>query len=62
MVQGGSSLCLVHQPLPGLRITGPPLGQHLDGNLAPELTVFGEEDISHTARAEFPNDSVVTDL
>ena len=62
MVERGSGLGLVDQPLPGLRTAGQRLGQHLDGDFARERTVFREKDLSHAARAELPDDSVVADL
>ena len=62
MVERGSGLGLVNQPLPGLIIAVPPLGQHLDGHFAPEFAVFREKDLSHAAGAELPDDSVMADL
>ena len=62
MVERGRGLCLVDQPLPGLMAAGQRLGQHLDGDFAPERAVFREKDLSHTARAELPDDSVMADL
>ena len=44
-------------PLPALA-----LGQHLDGDLAAERGVFREKDLTHPARAQFPDDSVMADL
>ena len=62
MVERGGGLGLVDQPLPGLIAAAPPLGQHLDGDFAAERGVFREKDLSHPARAQLPNDSVVADL
>ena len=62
MVERGSSLCLVNQPFPGLMTAGQRLGQHLDGNFAPEFAVFREEDLSHAACAQLPNDAVMADF
>ena len=62
MVERGGGLGLVDQPLPGLIIAVPPLGQHLDGHFAPECAVFREKDLSHAAGAELPKDSVMADL
>ena len=33
--------------------------EHLDGNLALELALFGEEDARHPTASQFPNDSVL---
>ena len=62
MVQRRGGLGLIDQPLPGLRATRPPLGQHLDGNFAPERAVFREKDLTHSAGAELPDDAVMADL
>ena len=62
MVERGSGPGLVNQPLRRLMIAVQPLGQHLDGNFAPEFAVLREKDLSHAAGAELPEDSVVADL
>ena len=62
MVERGGGLGLVNQPLRRLMIAVPPLGQHLDGNFSPEFAVLREKDLSHAARAELPEDSVMADL
>ena len=62
MLERGSGLGLVNQPLPGLITTGPALGQHLDGHFPAECAVFREKDLSHPAGAELPEDSVMADL
>ncbi len=62
MVECRGGLGLIDQPLPGLIAVRAPLGQHLDGNFAVERGVFREKDLTHPARAELPDDSVVADL
>ena len=62
MVQCRGGLGLVDQPLPGRIAPRATLGQHLDGDLAAERGVFREKDLTHPARAQFPDDSVVADL
>ena len=62
MVERGRRLGLVNQPLARPIVAVPPLGQHLDGNFSPEFAVLREKDLSHAARAELTNDSVVADL
>jgi len=61
VIERGGGLRLVDEPFPCLGIAVPLLGQHLDRHLTPEGVVFGEEDLSHAARAELPNDSVMAD-
>jgi hypothetical protein len=62
MVQCRGGLGLVDEPL--ARVIAPPglLAQHLDGDLAAQGRVFCEEDVTHPARAQFPNDSVMADF
>ncbi len=62
MVQCGSRPGLVHQPVPGPIARLGPLGQHFDRNHAAERGVFREEDLTHPARAQLSDDSVVADL
>ena len=62
MVQGGRRLRLVNQPLPGLRIRGPLVGQHLIATLRSSC-VFGEKHFAHAAgSSELPHDSVMGDF
>ena len=62
MVQCGSRPGLVHQPLPRPIARLGPLGQHFDRNHAAERGVFREEDLTHPARTQLSDDSVVADL
>ena len=62
MVQCRGGLGLVDQPLPGRTAPRGALGQHLDGDLAGERGVFREKNLTHPARAQFPDDSVMADL
>jgi hypothetical protein len=62
VVECRGGLGLVDQPLPGLIAVRVPLGQHLDGHLAAERCVLREKNLTHPARAELPDDSVVADL
>src|SRR4051794_3829266 len=61
MIQGRSGLGFGQKPLAENWIAGHRGGEELDGGLALQAGVFGEEDFAHAASAEPGGDAIVPD-
>jgi hypothetical protein len=59
MIQSGSSPRLALKPLQGYSIGGQPIGQELQGNVAPQGQVLGPVDHPHAAATQLLQDPVM---